>query len=113
MKPMNHVSSLIRLIDKGVSTQVMLNDGSMILRFCPYDIIARGSVQAGVVVVRGVVCTDPQAPQDRVIPLCDVGGVFGERTVFTADPEFFRRNPVPKGWTRIHVLAPVAAGDMP
>jgi len=99
---------LIRLIDKGVSTQVMLNDGSMILHFCPYDIIARGSV-----VVRGIVCIDPHSLQDRVIPLCDFGGVFGERSVFAPDPEFFRRNPVPRGWTRSHVLATAATADTP
>lgn len=111
MTRMNHVSSLIRLIDKGVSAQVMLNDGSMILRFRPYDIIARGSMQAEVVVVRGIVCIDPQSPQDRVVPLCDLGGVFSEPAVCAADPEFFRRNPVPRGWTRIHASAPAATGD--
>lgn len=112
---MNHIKSLIRLIDQGISTQVMFNDGSMVRRFWPHDIIARGSMEAGVIVVRGLVCIDPQPPQDRVIPLRDIGGVFGEtpRHAFAADPEFFRRNPVPRGWTTIHALAADAAAIPP
>jgi hypothetical protein len=107
---MNNVNSLIRLIDKGLSTQVMLNDGSMISRFYPHDVIARGGKQAGVVVVRGMVCIDRQPPQDRVIPLCDIGGVFSEQSqqAFAADPGFFQRNPVPRGWTTIHARRPDA-----
>jgi hypothetical protein len=105
---MKNIHSLIRLIDDGLSTQVMLNDGSMIFRFRPHDIIARGNPEAGVVVVRGIVCVDGESPTDRVIPLCDIGGVFGERPrqTFEADPEFFERNPVPRGWTRVHALVP-------
>ncbi|WP_133718769.1 hypothetical protein [Methylocaldum gracile] len=105
---MNNVTSLIRLINNGLSTQVMLNDGGMIFGFWPHDIIARGNVEAGVVVVRGMVCVDCQPPQDRVIPLCDIGGVFSERPrqTFMADPAFFQRNPVPRGWTTIHTLLP-------
>ncbi|QXP82697.1 hypothetical protein [Methylococcus sp. Mc7] len=99
---MNHIDTLIRLIDQGFSTQVMLKDGSMILGFRPHDIIARGSVSAGVVVARGLV-----GGEDRVVPLCDVGGVFSEhpREALTADAGFFLRNPVPRGWTRIHAAA--------
>ncbi|QSA98975.1 hypothetical protein JWZ97_01590 [Methylococcus sp. EFPC2] len=104
---MNPINSLIRLIDGALSTQVMFRDGTMVTRFRPHDIIARGSVEAGVVVVRGVVVADAQAAEDRVIPLCDISGVFSERPqqTFAADPEFLRRNPVPRGWTTIHTLA--------
>ncbi|SMF96517.1 hypothetical protein SAMN02949497_3917 [Methylomagnum ishizawai] len=100
---MNHVNSLIRLIDQGLSTQVMLNDGSMLPRFRPHDLIARGSPQTGVVVVRGTVCPDDGAPEDRVIPLCDICGVFSERPrqAHPADPAFLGRNPVPRGWTTL------------
>jgi hypothetical protein len=95
------------LIDQGLSTQVMLNDGSMILRFLPHDVIARGSVQTGVVVVRGMDCDEPQVPRDLVIPLCDIAGVFSERPrqVYAADPDFRRRNPLPRGWTMVHARA--------
>jgi hypothetical protein len=101
MQGMSHIDTLIRLIDQGLSTQVMLKDGSMILGFRPHDIIARGRVSAGVV-ARGVV-----GGEDRVVPLCDVGGVFSERPrqAFTADAGFFQRNPVPRGWTRVHAAA--------
>ena len=100
---MNQVNSLIRLIDQGVSTQVMLNDGSMIAKFRPHDLIARGGPQAGVVVVRGTVCPEAEAPEDRVIPLCDICGVFSEqpRQAHPADPAFQSRNPVPRGWTTL------------
>lgn len=109
---MNHINSLIRLIDKGLSTQLMLNDGSMIRRFWPHDIIARGSVQTGIVVVRGMVCDESGSSQDRVVPLCDIGGVFSEqpRQSFAADPDFIRRNPLPRGWTAIHARVADAVG---
>lgn len=107
---MNKANSLIRLISKGLSIQVMFHDGSMISRFCPHDIIARGGEQAGVAVVRGMICADGQAPEDRVIPLRDIGAVFSEqpRQVFAVDPGFFQRNPVPRGWTTIHARPPDA-----
>ena len=110
---MNKVTSLIRLIDNRFSTQVMLNDGGMIFRFWPHDIIARGNVEAGVIVVRGMACGDGREPRDRVIPLCDVSGVFSERPrqTFAADPEFFKRNPVPRGWRTIHALLLGAAAS--
>ncbi|AAU93211.1 MULTISPECIES: hypothetical protein [Methylococcus] len=99
---MNHIDTLIRLINQGFSAQVMLKDGSMIRGFRPHDIIARGGVSAGVVVARGLV-----GGEDRIVPLCDVSGVFSERPrrVLTTDAGFFQRNPVPRGWTRLHPLA--------
>ncbi|MDF9393648.1 MULTISPECIES: hypothetical protein [Methylococcus] len=99
---MNHIDTLIRLIHQGLSTQVMLKDGSMVRGFRPHDIIARGGAAAAVVVVRGRV-----GEEDRVIPLCDVVGIFSEapRRVLPADAGFFQRNPVPRGWTRLHPAA--------
>lgn len=100
---MNHVKSLIRLIDRGDVIQVMLHDGSMIRGFWPHDIIARGNT---VVVVRGLAWTAAQSFEERVIPLCDIGGVFGDRPADAARPDAsVSRRPVPRGWTTIHRLA--------
>jgi hypothetical protein len=104
---MNPVKSFIHLIDQGFSTQVMLRDGSLIRGFCPYDLIARGNPQAGIVVVRGTVCTDPNSPEDRVIPLGDICGVSSEKPTraCAADAGFLQRNPLPRGWTSLHAMS--------
>lgn len=104
---MNYVKSLTRLIDQGVSTQVMLRDGSMIQSFWPQDIIARGDAAAGVIVVRGLVGDSSETLEDRVIPLCDIGGVFAENMPAAIRPEAgaLRRKPIPRGWKSIHHLA--------
>lgn len=104
---MNQLASLIRLIDQGLSTQVLFKDGSMVLPFWPHDLITRGNGGAGVVVVRGLVGAGSQGPIDQVIPLCDIAGVFSQkpRQAFAPDPGFFQRNPVPRGWKTIHARA--------
>lgn len=108
---MNPVNSLIRLIDQGCSTQVVLTDGSMIPGFHPHDLIARGNPQTGVMVVRGTVHSGAEGPEDRVIPLCDISGVFSERpkAQHPADPGFLLRNPVPRGWTTLRTRQAEAA----
>jgi hypothetical protein len=104
---MNYVKALIRLIDQGVSTQVMLRDGSVIRGYWPHDIIARGNLAAGVIVVRGVVSEGSETFEERVIPLCDIGGVFAENLPSATRPEAgaMRPKPVPRGWTSVHHLA--------
>lgn len=107
---MNYVNTLTNLIQKRLSTQLMFANGSMLLRFQPHDIIARGNSQSEVVVVRGIVCLDGQEPHDRVIPIRDIGGAASEKPpqLFTVDPDFYRRNPVHKGWVVIFSVAQVA-----
>lgn len=104
---MNYVETLMRLIDQKVPTQVMLRDGSVIRGFWPHDIIARGDVAAGVIVVRGQVVASPEALEDRVIPLCDIGGVFAEKAPVTTRPEAaaLSGKPLPRGWTRLSHLS--------
>lgn len=103
---MDWAQTLIRLIDQGLTARVMLPDGSLIGGFSPHDLIARGPREAGILVLRGVIGGTDDPPEDRVIPLCDIRGAFSDRPLrpAQADPEFLRRNPVPRGWTVIRSL---------
>ena len=103
---MDNIRSLIRLIDRRIPVQVMLRDGGVLKDFWPHDIIARGSLQSGVVVVRGVISTSADSYQEHTVPLCDIGGVFPVKGDFAAatDSITVQRKPAPRGWTTIHGL---------
>ncbi|CAL1238899.1 hypothetical protein [Candidatus Methylocalor cossyra] len=109
---MNPIHSLLRAIEQSCAVHLLLKDGSLVRGFRPHDLIVRGPVERGILVVRGMV--DPgggQSPKDRSLPLGDIGGVFsaGPRHRFTPDPSFLLRNPVPRGWTALRPRLPEGA----